>query len=342
MPKILFHKAVLSIVAFALIYHLIALGLIFSQFPEENAVDTEKTTKSGLDFSDILSATSTARLPDLQSWKAREGATLYYRQYLSTKPTNKTLVLLHGSGWHSQQFVDLASNIAKSGTADVITPDLRGHGIDPQTRGDVSYIGQFEEDLADLFAELKITSSDKKLYLGGHSSGGGLVVRFAGGQYGKQAAGFILLAPYLKYNAPTTRANSGGWARPLTRRIIGLSLLNQMGITSLNALPVIQFNFPQTVLNGPLGMTATTQYSYRLNTSYAPRDEYETDLAAMKQPFLLIAGSEDEAFVADQYEPVISAKTKSGQYRIIEGQGHLGIVKDKRVFTAVNEWLINN
>jgi hypothetical protein len=28
-----------------------------------------------------------------------------------------------------------------------------------------------------------------------------------------------LLAPYLQYNAPTARPNSGGWVRPYTPRI---------------------------------------------------------------------------------------------------------------------------
>lgn len=77
---------------------------------------------------------------------------------------------------------------------------------------------------------------------------------------------------------------------------------------------------------GASGHTATTNYSFRLNTSFAPRDAYEQDMAALQQPFLLIAGTDDEAFNVDQYEPVISAHTGSGQYQLVDGASHIGRV----------------
>ena len=73
----------------------------------------------------------------------------------------------------------------------------------------------------------------------GHSSGGWLVVRFAGGAHGDLIDHAVLLAPFLKYNAPTTRENAGGWAYTMVRRIIGLSMLNTFRITALNYLPII-------------------------------------------------------------------------------------------------------
>jgi hypothetical protein len=56
----------------------------------------------------------------------------------------------------------------------------------------------------------------------------------------------------------------------------------------LNHLTVIQFAMPETVLAGPLGAGVTTAYSYRLNTAYAPRSNYGADLAAIRQPLLVI------------------------------------------------------
>ncbi len=253
--------------------------------------------------------------------------------------TTLEFFLLHGSGWHSQQFVSMASFIAEQGIAHVVTPDLRGHGFTPAKRGDIDYIGQFEDDLADLINLIKKERPSNKIIVGGHSSGGGLAVRFAGGPYGEMADAYLLLAPYLKYNAPTTRENSGGWARPLTRRIIGLSMLNSIKFTTLNYLPVIQFNMPAEVRNAPLGHTATLHYSYRLNTSFAPRSDFEADLAAMKQPFFLLAGSKDEAFYADKYEEVISAQTSSGQYELITDIDHLGIIEDKATYYLIADWL---
>ncbi|CUH62948.1 acyl-CoA esterase [Thalassovita gelatinovora] len=303
----------------------IALGLIGSQRPGE------MTGSEGLDFSRQITR-QTAPLP-IEKVTMRDGFGLSVRSVPG--PQNRPLVVLvHGSGWHGGQFDGLARQLADK--ADVLVPDLRGHGVDPGRRGDVDYIGQFEDDLADLIrAKAK---PGQKVVLAGHSSGGGLVVRFAGGAHGDLIEGAALMAPFLKYNAPTTRPNSGGWADVLTRRIIGLSMLNTVGIKALNALTVIQFNMPESVLNGPLGATATTAYSYRLNSSFAPRRGYEKDIAALPR-FLLIAGREDEAFFAERYEPLMSEHNPEGRYVLIDGVSHLDVVDAPQTLSAIGDFI---
>ncbi|MEH6405483.1 MAG: alpha/beta fold hydrolase [Sneathiella sp.] len=336
--RLVLKKIAISAVISFLVFASISIALIFTQ----NLISTNElqasNSEGGLDFTTLTSAETTP-IPPLLSYTARDGAKLDFRRYESAIPTDTYFVLLHGSGWHGQQFLSMASAIAQSGVANVITPNLRGHGVSPISRGDLAYIGQFEDDIDDLITVIKKDNSNAKIILGGHSSGGGLVVRYLGGPYGKTVDAAILLAPYLKYNAPTTRVNSGGWARPLTRRIIGLSMLNSIGITALNSLPVIQFNMPQKVLDGPLGNTATLNYSYRLNTAFAPRSDYEADLKAMTLPFLLLIGSEDEAFFADKYEAVISSQTASGTYITLPGLSHLQIAQNEKSSRAIIDWV---
>ncbi|MCB9420201.1 MAG: alpha/beta fold hydrolase [Ardenticatenaceae bacterium] len=288
-------------------------------------------------------------MPDLQPYTARDGAELSYRLYESAHfPGNSEfpgksplLILLHGSGWHSMQFYPLAKELSEAGAATVVTPDLRGHGFAPETRGDVAYIGQLEDDLADLIAVLEVQFPGAPIIVGGHSSGGGLAVRFAGGEYGELADGFLLLAPFLKYNAPTTRPNSGGWAQPNSRRIAGLTMLNNLGIHWFDGLTVIQFAMPSSVLAGPLGGSATTAYSHRLNSSFAPRSKYGRDLTALTQPFLLVAGLDDEAFIAEQYKPTISQYTNSGSYVLLPNTGHIDLLTSPELTTFVADWLGN-
>ncbi|MCB8986511.1 MAG: alpha/beta fold hydrolase [Ardenticatenaceae bacterium] len=288
-------------------------------------------------------------MPELQPYTARDGAELSYRLYERAHfPGNSkfpgkspVLILLHGSGWHSMQFYPLAKALSEAGAATVVTPDLRGHGFNPATRGDVATIGQLEDDLADLIAVLEAQFPGAPIIVGGHSSGGGLAVRFAGGEYGELADGYLLLAPFLKYNAPTTRPNSGGWARPNSRRIAGLTMLNNLGIHWFDGLTVIQFAMPSSVLDGPLGDSATTAYSHRLNTSFAPRSRYGRDLAALAQPFLLVAGLDDEAFIAEQYEPTISPYTASGRYVLLPDTGHIDLLTTPDLAPIVADWLGN-
>ncbi|MFZ1813856.1 MAG: hypothetical protein WBO55_02735 [Rhizobiaceae bacterium] len=143
----------------------------------------------------------------------------------------------------------------------------------------------------------------------------------------------------MKHDAPTTRANSSGWAVPSVRCIIGLSMLNAIGITALNHLPVVAFNMPQFVLDGPFGHTATLAYSYRLNVSMAPRSNYERDLAQLVRPFVLIAGTDDESFHGERHEPLISPHTAAGRHALLEGVDHLGVVDDAATVEIIRDWL---
>jgi acetyl esterase/lipase len=183
-----------------------------------------------------------------------------------------------------------------------------------------------------------VAKPGQPVVMGGHSTGGGLVVRFAGGEHGGLLDGAILLAPVLAHDAPTTRDNSGGWAEVLVRRIIGLDILNAFGITALNHLPVVQFNIPPSVIAGPLGDTATTEYSYRLNTSIAPRGDTLADVAALP-PFILMAGSTDEVVISSQFAPTMGAVTDRGRFDMLLGASHLGIVDDPRTLGIIEGFL---
>ncbi|MGH1576966.1 alpha/beta hydrolase [Planktotalea sp.] len=296
---------------------LIALGLIASQNPKALV---ESDAAAGLNFeSTVERGVSTA--PAQVGIEMGDGWQMPVRQYGTQDASKPLLVLVHGSGWVGLQFNDLAQSL--SDEAYVLVPDLRGHGASPERRGDVDYIGQMEDDLAALIKAERLPN--QKVIVAGHSSGGGLVTRFAGGVHGALMDEAILLAPFLKHNAPTTRLNSGGWAHVLTRRIIGLSMLNTFKITALNHLTIIQFNMPKAAREGKFGHLATLAYSYRLNTGFAPRGDYLKDIAALPN-FTLIVGSEDEAFFADQYEGVMSAVTDKGSYHIVDGETHLSIV----------------
>ena len=115
-------------------------------------------------------------LPETQPVTMRDGNTIAVRRYGAGGIDKPLLIMVHGSGWHGMQFHGLAKGLAAQ--ADVVVPDLRGHGVTPQRRGDIDYINQFEDDLADL---IKATAQpNQKVVMLGHSSGGGLVVRFAG------------------------------------------------------------------------------------------------------------------------------------------------------------------
>lgn len=319
-------KILKSIAVSIVITLLVATVLVFTQTPKK------MNGEGGLDFSAQLDSGRKTPSP-LQSVPMRDGYDLKVRTYGGADNV-PLLVLVHGSAWHGLQFDSLASKLA--GKADVIVPDLRGHGTAPGRRGDIDYIGQLEDDLADLISA--VAKPDQPVIMAGHSSGGGLVVRFAGGAHSDMIYGAVLMAPYLHHNAPTMRENAGGWNQILLRRIIGLSILNTFQIKAFNHLPVVQFNMPTAVLDGELGDTATTSYSYRLNTSFAPRGNYLEDVAALPR-FVLLAGSADEAFVSSEYAPTMGEVTGAGRFDMLLGATHLDIVNDPRTLGIIEGFL---
>ncbi len=331
----MFQKILIALAVFIAIYFVIASQSLSS-------IAVSQTEEKGIDFGQAVDADYSG-MPDLTKYMARDGAKLGYRFYASAASTDRVIILVHGSSWHGMQFHKMASDFARSGLGDVVLPDLRGHGPEAVTKGTINHISQLEEDMADLIETLKeVHGAKKEVVLGGYSSGGGFVVRFASGEYGSNADKLILLAPFLKHDAPTTRPNSGNWAYPAVRRIIGLSMLNGVGIHTLDFLPVMKFNMPKSILESELGDTATVEYSHALNAGFAPRGDYKKDLARLKQPLMLLVGSKDETFFAKEYEPLMSQFVKNGTYEILDGVDHIGLVFNDDAIGKMSNWISAN
>src|SRR5580700_3486830 len=168
---------------------------------------------------ELRSVSKTARavdrstMPGLERFIARDGTTLAFRHYPArSQPTGKIAILVHGSSGSSASIHALADALAARGV-ETFAPDIRGHGASG-TRGDVAYLGQLEDDLADFVATVRKTTPGAPLTLLGHSAGGGFALRVAASPIQNLFERTVLLAPYLGYDAPTNRPNSGGWANP--------------------------------------------------------------------------------------------------------------------------------
>lgn len=281
-----------------------------------------------------------ADIPPLQCYTARDGGTLNYRYYSARCASANEqaappslLVLLHGSSASSHYLAPMAEYLATSAGFDVLTPDLRGHGPNPMRRGDVDYIGQLEDDLADLIEHAKHEHAPhERVVIGGHSSGGGLALRFAAGKQAGNLAGVVLLAPFLAYNAATVRKKAG-WAKPNLWRIVPLALLNQLRVTRFNHWPVLQFNLPLAYRTG----SETLRYTYRMMESFGTAN-YKADLANIRAPILVLVGDRDEAFYAKQFEPTIHPHAPQSEFAFIAGVSHLDIVVNTTAAQRIALW----
>ena len=123
-------KTLLAIVLSVVITLAVAVVLVVSD-PATSAAPVAAT--GGLDFADYLANTAGGTVaPPLQNATMRDGYALAYRRFDGPLGA-RMLVLVHGSGWHGLQFVQIAQQLSKKAT--VLVPDLRGHGAAPGGAG---------------------------------------------------------------------------------------------------------------------------------------------------------------------------------------------------------------
>ncbi len=289
--------------------------------------------KDVFDFTSLRKAPSEIDVPSLRRYAARDGEQLAYRFYDST--ADRILIFIHGSSYHGAGYHALAAAVSLGGAAKVVLPNLRGHYQSGRHRGDVEYIGQFEDDLDDLIKFLRAEHHDGPITLGGHSSGGGLAIRFAGGAHAQDVSSYLLLAPIIPQSPAVRAGTAGGWANLYWRRLYGLLALNAIGIHGFNGLPIIDFNKPAKFWDG----TETLSYSYRLNVSYHPRFRYQNDIRALPEQTLVLVGADDQAIDPDALRTLMAADAPRGETKILPGISHFVIFPDPAALDVAAGWL---
>ena len=290
--------------------------------------------KTSFNFAELFPLRYQAHdMPPLRPYQARDGATLYVRHYKAD--TQVQLILLHGGAAHSAYLYELAHYLSQHQIANVYTPDLRGHGPNPVRRGDIDYIDQLEHDVADLIGHLQTqVGEDAYFIIGGHASGGGLALRFAGTEQGQLIHQVLLLAPYLDYNAPMIKEEAGGWLSANSRKITALKLLNGLRISAYNDAKVLNFNLPATYCDG----TETLAYSYRLMAGLHPAN-YKESLLTTTVPLLVLVGTDDESLDASEFETGILPFKSAVKIAYFNGLTHLGLVSSEPVMKEAANWI---
>jgi alpha-beta hydrolase superfamily lysophospholipase len=278
-------------------------------------------------ISDARKSLDLSRLPAVDRFQARDGTELAYRHYAASSPmVERIAVVIHGSSGSSRGATYVLSSALAARGVETYAVDIRGHGASG-TRGDIAYPGQLEDDLADFVGEIRKIHPVAPLTLIGHSSGGGFALRVAGSPIQNLFARTVLLAPYLGYDAPSSRANAGGWASPDIPRFIALSVLRKLGIAWGESLPTIAFAVPP---NSSKVLTQT--YSYRLMRDFASSADFRQELAAATKPIALFVGAADELMFADKYQDAVGSRAT---VKIIAGVNHMGIVGDSAAAAVI-------
>ena len=282
---------------------------------------------------ELHSVSATARavdrstMPRFELFQARDGTQLAYRHYQARGDrVDRVAILVHGSSGSSPSIHALGDALAAHGV-ETYAIDVRGHGASG-TRGDIAYVGQLEDDLADFVGVLRKTAPTAPLTLIGHSAGGGFALRVAASPIQNLFARTVLLAPYLGYDAPTNRPDQA-WASADIPRILALQAMRRMGVDCCDALPTLAFAVPPKSDN-----VLVPVYTDRLRRNFGTRG-YRTDLAAVTRPLTIFSGADDELMIADKYAEAVHGITPAVDVKLIDGVNHMGIVSTPEAVSAV-------
>lgn len=255
--------------------------------------------------------------------------------YRFPNQSENTIVLIHGVASSAYMYNKTAGLLQEATQVEIYAIDLRGHGQSDGNSGDVDYINQYVDDLADIIKEIRKEKPNGKIIIAGHSMGGGVALRYAMEKQYEQPDGFLLFAPLIGHNSPAfqqIQATENIAEEPFMKihieRIIGLTMLNEIGNHDYDSLPVLFLNLPETV---PL-----RKYSHRANKSMTP-DDYVTGLKAVKAPMLVLIGSNDEAFSAEKLQKAI-LENSSGKVHIIDKATHNGVRHNTQSFNFIKDW----
>jgi pimeloyl-ACP methyl ester carboxylesterase len=274
-----------------------------------------------------------AGLPPLVTYRARDGANLSYRVYAGTG--SQVLVLIHGSAGSSQDMHRIALALEQQTGSAVLVPDIRGHGAN-WPHGDIAFDGQLDEDMEDFMQAVKPAYPGKKWTLLGFSSGAGFALRIAADPQGNEFDRYILLSPFLRYDAPTARQDAAKseqdahWYSVSIPRIVGLSILGSYGIHHFDGLTVLSFPVPDNL------ESVTATYSLRLQDNFQPHKNYQADIRKSQRPMQVFVGGADQLFYPDRFASVFHAERPDVPVTIVPGMTHSDMItKPLAIQTAV-------
>ncbi len=273
------------------------------------------------------------------SLTARDGTSIYTRRYGGDSDT--VIVYVHGLGG-SSEILNTSAGLLRSATgATIVTPDLRGHGQSGGRPFDLDYIGQHEDDVADLIAAIRSDDAPERVILAGHSMGGGIALRYALKDDMPDVDGYLLFAPNFG-QGPTQRQSDGppptgqdaymarAFVQFNTQRFIGLTMLNMAGITAFNNEPVLYMNQPPEMPAYSFAAIATAQPSPPNGTPLA--------LQAIDTPLLILIGANDELFDAGAYAPLVAEHNPDAETVVVPGLSHSGLINTAKTFETVETW----
>lgn len=257
-------------------------------------------------------------IPHLQFIEASDNTKLAYREYIPEK-IEAILLFYHGGGAYSKagyQFI--GDGLSKRFNILVITPDIRGHGDSDGNRGDIPNVEQVLDDISLFITHMKEKYPQNKLFIGGHSSGGGLVINYSSYKKREEINGYLFLSPQLGFRSKTELENN---PNSFTTVKTDLFVQNAMYGTEGNSKAVF-FNYSEEILQSTKNIAAITVNMANAITPSAPIEQIKD----LDLPTAIWIGEKDELFDVYKVESLFKKYNPGSYVKIIENEKHISIL----------------
>jgi len=281
-----------------------------------NSIPESKSDNS-FSFEELLIAPEVS-LPPLQFIKANDNTELAFREYVP-ETIDAVLIFYHGGGTYcTGGYQHIGDGLSKRFSCLVITPDIRGHGDSGGARGDTPSVDQVYDDISLLINHIKGKYPQKMLFLGGHSSGVGLVLNYSSYKNREETSGYLFLSPQLGYRSQTELKNN---PNPFATVKMDLFVQNAMSGTEGNSAAVF-FNYSEKILQTTKNIAAITVNMANAITPSAPVKQIKD----LDLPTAVWIGEKDELFDVDKVVSLFTKHNPGFYTKILEGEKHLSIL----------------
>lgn len=306
------------------------------------AVATE-FSNSPFSFSEILASNNEHDEQEPVTIMASDGVELAIKIYEppTATATQTSLLFYHGGGAYSGGgYQNLAKGLSEKYGITVFLPDIRGHGVSGGDRGDAPSKEQVWRDIdtaLDFVAKKQQEKFGKlsKIYLGGHSSGGGLVVNYATEPNNSRLdmlEGYVLVSPELGYLSGTARKDRTDFAKV---NILAFIVNGIFGVLGHNK--AVQFNYPAEVLAANKGLVSfNTVNMANAITPENPKEQIASMTSDGAKPVALWVGADDELFDAEKVAEYVP-ETEHNTGKVLKGKNHLGILVE--IHQQIGPWI---
>ena len=244
--------------------------------------------------------------------------------YDDTGAGENVLVLVHGHPFDRSMWRPQVEEISSKGWR-VIAPDLRGYGESSVIPGKTT-LDVFATDIATLLNQLNI----QEIVIGGLSMGGQIVMEFCR-LYPERVRGVLLAATFPRAETEEGKRNRAKMADRLLRE--GMEtyaeevLPKMVAPRNITALPAVAEHVRSMMRTAhPAGAAAALR-------GRAERPDYESALASLDVPALVVVGDED-AFTTRTDAEQMHVLLRRSELVWMEGAGHIPNLEREVEFNA--------